>query len=423
MNEIKRTYASIDDVPANAVPVMMYEPLHPGEKNHVGIVLQHSDDCYFEFTPALELAKRGYVVAVSCFPDRRIALDRKLEHVGKVTAYLRNYPGVDRVLLLGHSGGATLMSAYQAVAENGNAVFQDAGKIIPLTDIPPLPRADGMIFLDANLGNGAMTLLSLDPAVADEESGRERKAALDLFNPENGYDPEESHYSDDFIRTYVRAQGERMNHLIDYAMERVRAIESGAGKFEDDEPMIIPGGAQIAPYNKIFPMFPQRFFSHTEGAWDLICRDGSIRRGIVHCRRAERKPLEGTRNYHNGTLCTTVRNFLNSNAVRTNGELHYDETRIHGIDWDSSYCTGPGNAIHIEAPMLLLGMTGSYEYIAAEHIYQRAVKCVDKTLAFVEGAGHNFTPAADAERYPGEFGDTVRSTFDYTDQWIAQRFV
>lgn len=423
MNEIKRTYAVIDGVLANAVPVMMYEPLHPGVRNHVGIVLQHSDDCYFEFTPALELAKRGYVVAVSYFPDHRIALDRKLEHVGKVTAYLKNYPGIDRVLLLGHSGGATLMSAYQAVAENGNAVFRGAEKIIPLTDIAPLPKADGVIFLDANLGNGVMTLLSLDPAVADEENGRQRNATLDLFNPENGYDPENSCYSDDFIRTYVRAQGKRMNQLIDYAMERVRAIENGRGRFEDDEPMIIPGGTQIAPYNKIFPMFPQRFFAHTEGAWDLICGDGEIRREIIPCRRARRRPLEGTQSYHDGTLCTTVRIFLNSNAVRTDENLYYDETRIHGIDWDSSYCTGPGNVLHIEAPMLLLGMTGSYEYIAAEHIYRRAQRCADKTLAFVEGAGHNFTPAADAERYPGEFGDTVKSTFDYTDRWIAERFV
>lgn len=423
MNEIKRTYAVIDGIHANAVPVMMYEPLHPGDKNHVGILLQHSDDCYFEFTPALELAKRGYVVAVSYFPDHTIALDRKLEHVGKVAAYLRNYPGIEHLLLLGHSGGATLMSAYQAVAENGNAVFQDEDKIIPLSDIAALPKADAVIFLDANFGNGVMTLLSLDPAVTREESGLQRNAALDLFNPENGYDPENCRYTDEFLREYVRAQGRRMNHLIDYAKERVRAIDSGDGRFEDDEPMLIPGGTQIAPYNKIFPIYPQRFFSHTEEAWDLIRRDGSVQRDIVHCCRVKRNPRKGTQNYHDGTLRTTVRNFLNSYAVRTDHELHYDETRLYGIDWDSSYCTGPGNVIHIEAPLLMMGMTGSYEYIAAEHLYRRAERSVDKTLAFVEGAGHNFTPALDAEQYPGEFGDTVKSTFDYTDQWITQRFI
>lgn len=92
------------------------------------------------------------------------------------------------------------------------------------------------------------------------------------------------------------------------------------------------------------------------------------------------------------------------------------------MDWDSSYCTGPGNAKYISVPMLLMGMTGSYEYIAAEQIYERAVAAGDKTLVFVEGAGHNFTPEGEAEKYPGEFGDTAARCFDFVDEWLTERF-
>ena len=43
--------------------------------------------------------------------------------------YLRKYPGVKKIVLWGHSGGATVMTAYQDIAENGVAACQDAVKI------------------------------------------------------------------------------------------------------------------------------------------------------------------------------------------------------------------------------------------------------------------------------------------------------
>ena len=104
-------------------------------------------------------------------------------------------------------------------------------------------------------------------------------------------------------------------------------------------------------------------------------------------------------------------------------QYRYDESRIYGIDWESSYCVTVGNAENISAPMLLMGMTGSYEYIAAEHIYRHADKAKDKTLTFVEGAGHNFTTAPEAEEYPGQLGDSAKACFDYVAQWLAEKFI
>ena len=72
--------------------------------------------------------------------------------------------------------------------------------------------------------------------------------------------------------------------------------------------------------------------------------------------------------------------------------------------------------------MLLMGMTGSYEFITAEHIWRENTLCTDKTLAFVEGASHNFTANEKCEAYPGQYGDTVKSCFDYADHWIMERF-
>lgn len=420
--EIKRTFLMLLDREIRNLPVMIYEPRVPGGKSHIGIVLQHSDDNYFEFVPALELAARGYTVAVSYFPDPTVSLDRKLMHVGRVTDYLKNYPGVDRIVLLGHSGGATLMSAYQAVAEKGCGVFQGPEKVIAMEDPGTLQAADGVMFLDANLGNGVMTLLSLDPAVESEEKGVGRNPELDLYSPANGFGAESCSHSDAFIRRYVRAQGKRMNELIRYARERVRAISEGEGNFLDDEPMIVPGGSQIKPYNKLFPLYPERFFAHTKKKWMLLRCDGTREERIVPCLRTVFMGQDKTDCYLASTLTTTVKTFLSSAAVCVNEDFGYDESGIYGVNWDSSYCTGPGNAKYISAPMLLMGMTGSYEYIAAEQIYERAVEAKDKTLVFVEGAGHNFTPAEEAEKCPGEFGDTAARCFDFVDEWLTKRF-
>lgn len=420
--EIKRTYAIVDGFYSTAVPVMLYEPLHPGKKQQIGIVLQHSDDNYFEFPPAMELASRGYTVIVSYFPDHTIPLDEKLVHLGKVVKYLKTYPGIKKVMLLGHSGGATLMSAYQAVAENGNAIFQDENRIISFDAIVPLEPADAVMFLDANFGNGVMTLLSLDPAVEDETMGVRRNPELDMFREANGYHSNGCDYSDEFVDRFVKAQGRRMNHLIDYARERVEKLDQGKGTFKDDEPFIIPGGAQIAPFNKIFPQCPDKYFTHTKEEWTLLKADGSRPVQIVPCLRKAREGLQKTEFLRESGLSTTVRTFLKSSAIKTLNDFHYDESGIYGIDWDSCYCTAPSNVPYISVPLLIMGMTGSYEYIAAEQIYKRAVKSTDKTMAFVEGAGHNFTPATDAESYPGAFGDTMDRCFQFVDEWINSKF-
>jgi len=326
---------------------------------------------------------------------------------------------VRKVITLGHSGGATLMSAYQNAAENGVEVFQGPEKLIKCSDLGKLPPADGVMLLDSNYGNGVMTLLSLDPAVTSEDSGNQLDPELDLFNPANGYNPQGSTYSDEFIRKYQQAQGARNNRLINAALERLHALESGKGKFADDEPFIIPGGAQNAFNNKLFPQ-DIRLLSRTRKAWPLLHADGSITTQIIPCVRRPKNDKSFTSSYRAGAIRSTVRTYLNSSAVRTTADYGYNEDTMFGVDWLSSYNCTPGNMMGVSAPTLLMGMTGGYEFLAAEIIHEDTPKIADKTIAFVEGASHGFFPARECEQYPGQFGDTVKSMFDYVDRWLGQ---
>jgi hypothetical protein len=312
------------------------------------------------------------------------------------------------------------MSAYQNAAENGVQAFQGPEKLIKCSDLGKLPPADGVMLLDSNYGNGAMTLLSLDPAVTSEDNGKILNPELDLFDPANGYNLKGSTYSDEFIRKYQKAQGDRNNHLIDAALERLHAIERGKGKYADDEPFIVPAGAQNSFNNKLFPQ-DIRLLSHTRKAWPLIHPDGSITNQIIPCVRRAKNDKSFSDSYRLGSIKSTVRTYLNSSAVRTTDNFGYNEDSLYGIDWSSSYSCTPGNMMGVFAPLLVMGMTGGYEFLAAEIIHENTKKIKDKTIAFVEGATHGFNTAKDCEEHPGQFGDTMKTLFDYVDGWLSQK--
>ncbi|NTV89559.1 MAG: alpha/beta hydrolase, partial [Clostridiales bacterium] len=343
---------------------LLHEPAQPDQKSGTGIIVMHSDDNYFFFPSGEELAKRGYTVLTANVANSQKTLDEKLLDVKAAVDYLRKYPGIKKVLLNGHSGGATLMTAYQNLAENGAAAFQGPDKIIKCSDyLDGLPAADGVMLLDANYGNAAMTLFSLDPGITNETGFLDYDWSYDTFDPANGYDPNGSTYSDEFVRKFLKGQGDRLNRLIDKALERLALIESGKGNFLDDEPFIVPGGVLIRPNNKLF-LQDIRFLSHTKGQWPLIHKDGSITHQVVP---SVRKPCEGKNitGYHNlASLVTTVRTFLKSYSVRTTPDFGYNEDSVYGVEWTSGYSNPSGNATGISVPLLMMGMTGSHEYLA-----------------------------------------------------------
>ena len=398
---------------------VLYAPENDADCKNVAVMVMHSDADYLNFPAGKALASHGYRTLQANVSRVTETLDKKLLDVKTCIEYLKSLPGVEKVVILGHSGGATLMSCYQAVAENGAAVFQDEKKIVAISDIGELPAADAVMLIDSNWGNGIMTLLSLDPAVKCDCNGVDLDTEYDLAKQE-GYHPDGSHYSDAFIGKYQKAQASRNEKLISKALERLDAINTGKGNYRDDEPWIVAGATQIAPCNRLFPQ-DIRLLSHTKKEWPLIHADGSVTTGIIPSLRKARKAMPFTSIYGMGTMITSVKTYLSAQAIRTTEEFGYDETHIYGIDWDSSYCCTPGNMRHVKAPLLLMGMTGGYECLAAEMIYELAAS-EDKTLAFVEGASHMLWPAKECESYPGQFGDTVKLTFDYAADWLNKHF-
>ena len=98
--------------------------------------------------------------------------------------------GFEHIILLGNSGGASLFAFYQAQATLPPAERDhDApgGSRIDLSG--DLPAGDGFVALAAHSGEGLFMLQSIDPSMTDEGDPLSCDPALDMFNPENGYDP------------------------------------------------------------------------------------------------------------------------------------------------------------------------------------------------------------------------------------------
>lgn len=385
------------------------------------VIVIHSDSDYLNFTAGPNLARRGFLTLCANVENPGAPLEKRLPSVRLAIETVKAQPGIDRVAILGHSGGATLMSCYQAVAENGPAIFQDDSRIVKMGEVEPLPPADAVMLIDSNFGNGVMTLVSLDPAIMDETDGTKRNPAYNAFACEAGYSKVGNvHYTEEFKVRYYEAQAKRQERLISCALERLEALERHDGRYEDDEPFIVPGGSQIAPNNRLFPQ-DLHMLAHTKEEYDLIHADGSVTHQVIPSVRIARPAIDPTPLYGLGAMTTTVRTYLSSNCVRTTPDYGVKEDGISGIDYDSAFCCPPGNVKHIHAPLLVMGMTGGYECIASEIIYRNAAS-EDKTIAFVEGGTHMLGTAKEAEAYPGQFGDAPKTLFDAISSWLDAKF-
>ena len=398
---------------------VLYAP-RTGVKD-TAVVVIHSDADYLNFTAGRNMAQRGFLTLCANVERPNAPLEERLPNVKLAIETVKAQPGIHNVAIFGHSGGATLMSCYQAVAENGPAVFQDDNRIVKMGEVEPLPAADAVMLIDSNFGNGVMTLVSIDPAITDETDGTKLNPAYDAFDGGTGYaENGKARYTEKFKKDFYKAQAARQERLIAYALARLKVLERHEGCYADDEPLIVPGGSQIAPNNRLFPQ-DLHMLAHTKEAYDLIHGDGSVTHEQIRSVRTPRPGMNPTPLYGLGAMNTTVRTYLTSNCVRTTPDYGVSEDGIDGIDYDSAFCCPPGNVKHIHAPMLIMGMTGGYECIASEIIYQNAAS-EDKTIAFVEGGTHMLGTAKDAEAYPGQFGDAPKTLFDAIADWLDTKF-
>jgi hypothetical protein len=144
-------------------------------------------------------------------------LDHALVDIGAGVRWLKEVAGVETVILLGNSGGGSLMSAYQSQAVEPN-VAPGVG-MRPARGVDELIVADGYVALAAHPGRPDVLTNWLDAAVLDEFDPTRTDPSLDLWNPANG-----PAYSSEFVARYRDAQVARNQRITDWAKSELARV-------------------------------------------------------------------------------------------------------------------------------------------------------------------------------------------------------
>jgi len=128
-------------------------------------------------------------------------LDHARTDIGVGVKWLREQ-GVEKIVLLGNSGGGSLMAAYQADAE------EDA-------------KGDLYISLNAHPGRPEVLTNWMDGSVIDETDPPKTDEALNPFGEHNG-----PPFSEDFVTRYRAAQRGRNQRITDWAKSELARLNA-----------------------------------------------------------------------------------------------------------------------------------------------------------------------------------------------------
>lgn len=147
-------------------------------------------------------------------------LDHALVDIAVGVRWLHDVQGIETVVLLGNSGGGSLMAAYQAQAVDPHVTPLDGMR--PAIGLGDLPRADGFIASAAHPGRPEVLTAWMDASVVDENDPVAIDASLDLFDERNG-----PPYSPEFIERYRAAQVTRNHAITDWAEAELKRVRVG----------------------------------------------------------------------------------------------------------------------------------------------------------------------------------------------------
>lgn len=150
-------------------------------------------------------------------------LDRALLDIGLGVSWLREQ-GIETVVLLGNSGGGSLIAAYQAQAQQ--PVIRPALGMPLAPGLDDLPSGDLYLSVAAHPGRPEVLTNWLDPAVLDEADPVAGDPDLDMFAEENG-----PPYAPEFVERYRAAQRARNDRITGWAKRELERVQA-AGHFD-----------------------------------------------------------------------------------------------------------------------------------------------------------------------------------------------
>ncbi|SEJ87705.1 hypothetical protein SAMN05428950_10497 [Sphingomonas sp. OV641] len=335
-----------------------------GRRPRTAVIATHYNVDFSEHYIAPYFARRGYGflgwnTRYRGFEDQFL-LEHAVLDIGVGMRWLREEAGVERIVILGNSGGGSLMGAYQA-----EAIAPTLGHALPPAGedaLAQLIKADLYISLNAHQGRPEVLTDWMDASVVDEFDPVATDPALDPFNPDNG-----PPYAPQFVERYRAAQRARNQRITDWAKAELARLNAAG--------------------------VPDRLFALFRCWGDLRCMDPSLDpsdRAPRRCYRgdpavANRTPSIGRAN--------TLRTWLNMWSLET------------------SPCQGAPHLAKFDTPALVVQGTADTGVFPsdARKIFDH-IGSADKELQLVNGA-HYFE---DSEAHRDTAADLMAA-------WIEQK--
>ncbi|GAA2551307.1 alpha/beta hydrolase [Mycolicibacterium diernhoferi] len=194
-----------------------------GRKPKVAVIATHYQIDFSEHYLADYLATRGigflgWNTRFRGF-ESSFLLDHALVDIGVGVRWLREVQSIETVVLLGNSGGGSLMAAYQAQAVHHHVTPLEGMR--PAAGLTGLPPADGYVASAAHPGRPDVLTAWMDASVTDENDALSTDPDLDLFDERNG-----PPYTADFVDRYRAAQIARNEAITDWAETELKRVQA-----------------------------------------------------------------------------------------------------------------------------------------------------------------------------------------------------
>lgn len=311
-----------------------------GKRPKTAVIATHYNVDFSEHYIAPYFARRGYGflgwnTRYRGFEDQFL-LEHAVLDIGVGMRWLREEAGVERIVILGNSGGGSLMGAYQA-----EAIAPTLGGSLPAAGqdaLAELLKADLYISLNAHQGRPEVLTDWMDASVIDETDPVATDPSLDPFDAGNG-----PPYSEEFVTRYRAAQRARNQRITDWAKAELARLNAAG----------VP--------DRLFPMFR---------CWgDLRCMDPALDPSDREPRRCYRgDPAIANRTPSIGRV-NTLKTWLNMWSLET------------------SPCQGAPHLAKFDTPALVVQGTADTGVFPsdARKIYDH-IGAADKEIELVPGA-------------------------------------
>jgi dienelactone hydrolase len=231
----KDVYGSVDDA------VVLQAQLLRGEAPSRTAVLAMHPIGSPGYLPMFSNLARGGHHVVACatrYPngDAALQMENVLLDLAACVRDARERLGYERIVLVGWSGGGSVMATYQAEAERRTITQTAAGEPTPLADAA-LPPADGLLLIATHRSRHHLLTDLLDASIADELDPDKRERDLDLYDPAN---PNQPPYAADFLDTYRAAQRARNERITTWALERLAELRA-TGREQEERCFLVHG--------------------------------------------------------------------------------------------------------------------------------------------------------------------------------------